>query len=275
VKPRTVSARAELTVWEAGPPDGRPVLLVHGFPDHAIGMLPFAGRLAARGMHVVAPSLPGYPPSQPIPDGDYSLSAVAGDLEAIMERLDLRDVAVIGHDWGAALAYQLGGAGAERVTCLVAISAPHPRAFGLRRRVLAEQQSAAYAIFLAYSSRGPEVCGDPRWLTELSHAWSPALYRADWPEVLDHLTAPGASEAVCAYYRADLEEAGEPCGPIRTPTTVVYGGQDGCLRPTLYVDAERHFEGPVRQHHLPAVGHWPHLESPEEVESIVLEALAR
>lgn len=275
MKRGTVSARAELAVWELGPRAGRPVLLVHGFPDHAVGMLPFAHRLGAHGLRVLVPCLPGYSPSAPVPDADYSLSAVAADLRAVLYSFDLDDTTVVGHDWGAALAYHLGGSGDQRVTRIVAISAPHPGAFGLRRRVLAEQQSAAYAIFLAYSPRGPLVGRSERWLTELSHSWSPALYREDWPEILRHLTAPGVSDAVCAYYRADLDGAGEPCGPIRVPTTVVYGGQDGCLRPTLYVGAEQYFEGPVWQHQIVHVGHWPHLEEPGEVESIVLAAMSR
>jgi pimeloyl-ACP methyl ester carboxylesterase len=88
-------------------------------------------------------------------------------------------------------------------------------------------------------------------------------------------------EAVCAYYRANLEAPlRRPVVPV--PTTIIHGGQDGCISPLAYRDLESFFPASLVRHFLPAeveqvpeVGHWPHLESPRAVNAQILAALKR
>ena len=269
----TVAARGELAVWELGA--GPAVLCLHGFPDHAVGLLPLAEAIAAAGFRAVVPALPGYWPSAPVPDGDYSSEAVCADLLSLLDALGLARAAVVGHDWGAWFGYHLGSRHASRISALAALSSPHPAGYELHGMVLGELRRAAYAWALGYSTRGAELAADPRWLTALAQSWSPGLYRRDWPAILDLLARPTVGEAVAGYYRADLDGAGAPTGRVEVPTTVVYGGQDGCMSPNLYERIEDAFGGPCERRLLPAVGHWPHLEEPELVTWIVLEALRR
>lgn len=251
------------------------MLVLHGFPDHAVGMLPLADALADAGLRALVPALPGYHPSAPAPGGDYSVDAVATDLVALLDALDLERAAVVGHDWGGLVAYHLGAAYPDRVTLIVAMSVPHPSGFRLRRRILREQQSAAYAWILAYASDRAEIAADPSWLTQLAHDWSPALRRDDWPEILSVLTRPDVAEAVCGWYRCDLEGVGSPTGDVLVPATVIHGAQDGCIGPALYPGTEARFRAGHARHLLPAVGHWPHLEAPEETAALVLAGLGR
>jgi pimeloyl-ACP methyl ester carboxylesterase len=269
--PRTVAARAPIAVWELG--SGAPVLVLHGFPDHAPAMLPLAERIAAAGARALVAALPGFHPSAPVPDGDYSVPAVARDMVALLDALALARAAVVGHDWGGLVAYHLGAAHAERIAAVVGMSVPHPSGFRLRRRVLREQQSAAYAWILAYSGDAPELASDPGWLAQLVHHWSPALRREDWPELLAVLTRPEVGRAVHGWYRCDLDGIGGPTGDVLVPATVIHGMQDGCIGPAVYEGTDARFRAGVARHVLPAVGHWPHLEAPDEVVPLVLAGL--
>lgn len=268
---RLIPARGDVAVWELGA--GEPVLLMHGYPDHAVGLLGTAQRLADAGFRAVVLAYPGYWPSAPVADDNYAMDAIAGDVLAVLDVLGLPQVHVFGHGWGALYGYWLASHHPERIGRLVALAAPHPIGFRVRRRILAEQQTAVYALLLAYARHGPELAADRTWLTSLAQTWSPRLWRADWPEILDLLTRPGVPEAVCAHYRADLEEAGVPTGVVEVPTTIIHGAQAGCIRPATFAGIESGFRQPPRIVCLPTIGHWPHLEAPDETLALALAAL--
>jgi len=94
---RLIRARGEVAVWELG--EGEPVLLMHGFPDHAVGLLGAAERLARAGFRAVTVAYPGYWPSTPVPGGDYSMAANATDIIAVLDALELPRAHVFGHGW--------------------------------------------------------------------------------------------------------------------------------------------------------------------------------
>ena len=262
--------RGEIAYWEAG--QGPPIVCLHGFPDHPAGMMPVVAALAGAGHRVICPALPGYWPSSAVENGDYSIPAVGADLIDLLDRLELDRVALVGHDWGAGLGYHLGGRHPERLEALVALAAPHPAGFEVRRTVFAEQRTAWYAILLGYAPGAARVVRDRRWLTALVQSWSPGFHWPEWPQVAEFLAQPGVPEAVCAYYRADLDAELE-LEPVRVPATVIHGGQDGCVRPVAFGGLESRFERGLETHLLPAVGHWPHLEDRETVVPLIEAAL--
>ena len=266
----TVQGRGPIAVWEWG--EGPPVMIVHGFPDHAWGLAPTARLLAAAGFRSICPALPGYWPSAPVPYGDYGPGAVGADLLAVLDALELERVALVGHDWGAELGYPLVAAAPERFSAFVSLATPHPAGYAVRRSNFTELGTAWYAIFLAFAPGAAEVARQAPWLTALMHSWSPGLHRRDWPQVLALLEQPGVMEAICAYYRANLEAPpARPVVPIST--TIIHGGQDGCISTLAYRDLERFFPAGLRLHFLPDVGHWPHLEAPETVIGHIVTAL--
>ena len=113
---------------------------------------------------------------------------------------------------------------------------------------------------------------DERWLTTLVHSWSPGFHWPQWPTIAAFLALPGVPEAVCAYYRADLD-AELDLRPVKVPATVIYGGQDECIRPIAYAALERWFDRGLHAHQVAEVGHWPHLEAPEIVVPLIQDAL--
>ena len=269
--PRTAKTRrGEIAYWELG--EGTPVLCLHGFPDHPAGMMPLVRALAASGHRVVCPALPGYWPSSAVEDGDYAVGAVADDLLEVLTAIGLERVSLVGHDWGASIGYYLGARHPERLSSLVALGAPHPAGFELRREVFSEQRTAWYALLLAFTDAGPVMARNERWLTALVQSWSPGFHWPQWPEIARLLAEPGVAEAVCDYYRADLVSKLD-LKPVRVPATVIYGGQDGCIRPIAYAGLDRWFERGLDAHLVPTVGHWPHLEDESAVVPLIQRGL--
>ncbi len=261
-EPQIVSlSRGDLAVWTFG--EGPDVLLLHGFPDHAIGMRSLAEALAARGYRVLVPALPGYAPSAAPADGDLSMSAVARDMVALLDHLEIDRAHVVGHDWGGIVGYRLGAGHAGRLASLTALAVCHDAGFAVRRSVLREQQTGAYAWILAYAAARAEIAGDPAFITAAASDWSPGLQRADWPEVLAVLTRPEVAAAVSSYYRTDIAGSDGGCGVVETPTLVIHGADDGCIGPALFAGLDGHFARPLTTIELPGIGHWPHLEAPD------------
>ena len=265
-----VAARAPLAVWQRGGGD-EAVLLVHGYPDHASSMLPLAEHLAAHGLLALTVALPGFAPSAPV--DDCGADEICADLLAVLDALGIERSHVIGHDWGAAFAYHLACHDAARIDRVVAISVPHPHGFATRRATLREQRTLTYALLLADPIRGPAIARSRAWVTSLASAWSPGLYRPDWPLVLDTVCDPEGAEQTHRYYRDDLASRGRPTGLIRRATTVIHGAQDGCISPAVFHGLEHLFAAGLTAHLLPDVGHWPHLERADVVHAIVLDAL--
>lgn len=133
----------QLSLYAAGPADGRPVWLLHGFPECWYAWQPQIEALAAAGYRVLAPEMRGYGQSSAPREAEaYDLLTLCGDIQAAMDALGQHEVAVIGHDWGAPVAWHLALLEPERVRALGALSVP----FGGRpKRPAVEMMREAYA----------------------------------------------------------------------------------------------------------------------------------
>jgi pimeloyl-ACP methyl ester carboxylesterase len=267
----TVCARGPVSVWRRRG-TAAAVLLLHGYPDHAPSMLPLAEHLCAQGFDTLTVALPGFSPSGPV-DG-HGADELCADLLTVLDALDVERGHVVGHDWGAALAYHLGCHHAERVQRVVTMSVPHPAGFPVRRATLREQHTATYARLLADPACGPQLARDRAWVTSLAAIWSPGLYRADWPTVLDTVCTSPTADQVHRYYRDDMAGRGNATGVVVSPATVIHGAQDGCISPAVFLGLDDYFAGGVTTHLLAKAGHWPHLESPAVVYRLVADALS-
>jgi len=134
----------------AGPADGRVVLLLHGFPQTGRSWSAVARRLAEAGHRAVAPDLRGYSPgARPERVEAYASAALAADVVGFADALGAERVDVVGHDWGAAVAWQAAARAADRVRSLTAVSIPHPHAFAdaLRSDPDQQQRSTYFGLF--------------------------------------------------------------------------------------------------------------------------------
>jgi pimeloyl-ACP methyl ester carboxylesterase len=152
--------------WNDGA--GLPVVYLHGFPDHPPTATPFLEALAARGHRVLAPWLRGYAPS-PL-GGPYDLDTLAADVCALVDRWSPdRPVALVGHDWGAAITYALCDAAPARIARAVTLALPHPLTFLRRLRRLDQLRRSWY--MLAFQLPGAGRVAAARDLALVDHLW--------------------------------------------------------------------------------------------------------
>ncbi|CAD6266624.1 unnamed protein product [Miscanthus lutarioriparius] len=115
-----------LHVAERGPADGPAVLLIHGFPELWLSWRHQMAALAARGFRALAPDLRGYGDSSvPTDLAAYSILHIVGDLVALLDHLQLTKVFVVGHDWGAQVAWHLCLFRPDRVRAAVVLGIPY------------------------------------------------------------------------------------------------------------------------------------------------------
>ena len=103
-KPTLISVNGvELEVFEAGQQNaGKPIVLCHGWPEHAFSWRHQMPALAAAGYHVIVPNQRGYGnSSRPTEVTDYDIEHLSGDLVALLDHYGYEDATFVGHDWGA------------------------------------------------------------------------------------------------------------------------------------------------------------------------------
>ena len=117
----------ELEVFEAGRENvGKPIVLCHGWPEHAYSWRHQVPALVAAGYHVIAPNQRGYGSStRPTEVTDYDIENLSGDLVALLDHFGYEDATFVGHDWGAMVVWGTALLHPNRVNKLVALSVPY------------------------------------------------------------------------------------------------------------------------------------------------------
>ena len=268
-----------LHVAEAGPSDGRVVILLHGFPEFWYGWRHQIDALAQAGCRVVVPDQRGYNQSDRPPGvAAYDLDVLALDIIGLADGLGARKLSLVGHDWGASVGWWIASRHPERLDRFAALNAPHPavwmdamrhdpqqrrksryvQAFrlpGLPEFLMRQRNFQALAAALRDGKR-PEACSD----ADL------ALYRAAW-------SVPGALTAMVNWYRALLRKrvALADAGRIAVPTRVIWGRADKFAIPELAERSAKLCErGSVT--YLDA-SHWVQHDEPARVNELLLEFL--
>ncbi|MGH1561382.1 alpha/beta fold hydrolase [Mumia sp. DW29H23] len=253
----------------AGPEDGTPVVLLHGFPQTADSWAAVGDRLVAAGLRVVAPDQRGYSPgARPAETEAYAVENLVDDVTGLMDALGLDSAHVVGHDWGAAVAWALAAHHPDRVRSLVALSVPHLAAYGWALVHDEDQQERASYIKLF---RKPGKAEDV--LLEDGARRLRAMYGDTVPaeRVASYVEALGEREALTAalsWYRAmgrDLDAT----PTVTVPTTYVWGDADWALGPVGARRCGEHVEAEYRFVPVRGASHW----LPEEFPDLVAEEI--
>ncbi|HVR07899.1 MAG TPA: alpha/beta fold hydrolase [Thermoanaerobaculia bacterium] len=208
---RTIATNGvRLHAVEAGPPDGRLLILLHGFPELWYGWRRQIGPFAAAGFRVLVPDQRGYNLSdKPRGIAAYSLDRLAGDVVGLIDDAGRERACLAGHDWGGAVAWWVGVNFPGRLERLAVLNIPHPHV--MRRHLLHDREQRRKSRYIFFFQLP--------WLPEL------ALRRRDWAYGVRALTAtsrpgtfdetdlavyrqawsqPGAATAMLNWYRAAL-----------------------------------------------------------------------
>lgn len=250
-----------------GPADGPVVLLLHGFPQSSWCWRGVWPALAEAGLRVVAPDQRGYSPdARPQGVEHYRMSALVADAVAVLDAVGADTAHVVGHDWGAAIAWQLAGRQPDRVRSLTAVSVPHPIAFVEALRTDPDQRTRSRYMkdWLSPQAETALLTGD----LEEVFGGVPAV---DGDRYLQLLRQPGALTAALNYYRAQSLDDLDGLGPITAPTLHVWSDADPALGPTATHATAAQVAGPYRLEVLPGVGHWIPEQAPDKLAGLILE----
>ncbi len=256
-------------VWlETGPADGRVVVLLHGFPDGPESWTEVAAHLAEEGWRVVAPYLRGYHPDTVVAGRSYGAAQQGEDVLALLDALEVDRAPLVGHDWGASHVYAAANLAPKRIERIVPIGIPHPRA-------VKPSPQALWAIrhFATFASPAGELIArrnDFAYMETLLRRWAPSWSGPARDEALAAVKARMADPQVLrhalAYYKAFTPRP--PTVILRrteVPGLVIAGSEDFGGLTDAYRDSAQHFEAPCEVLIVPGVGHWPHLEAPDQV----------
>ena len=265
-------------VRASGPEDGRPVLLLHGFPETSLSWAAVTPLLAGAGLRCYAPDQLGYcPGARPGDVGSYALPALAQVTADLMTALDAPVADVVGHDWGANVGWALAAWHPDRVRSLTAVSVPHPAAYTVAYRADPEQKERSAYIRLFWQEGKAEdvlLADDARRLRRMLTGGESAtgVPSESVEEYVSVLSAPGALTAALNWYRAMSSDV--RVDPIVVPTTYVWSDGDAAIGRTAAEACANYVTGDYRFVELPGITHWIPEQAPEELARLILDRIA-
>ena len=260
-----------------GPDDGRPVLLLHGFPETSASWAAVTPRLTEAGLRTYAVDQLGYSPgARPAEVGAYALTNLAQVTADLMTAMAVPRADVVGHDWGANVAWALAAWHGDRVRSLTAVSVPHPSAFTAAWRADPEQQErSAYIRLFWQEGKAEEVLladGARRLRRMLGGEAETGVPAEAVDEYVAVLSAPGALTAALNWYRAMSSAA--PVDDVTVPTTYVWSDEDVAIGRRAAEGCAEHVAGDYRFVELSGVSHWVPEQAPDQLAVAVLVRIA-
>lgn len=251
---------------------GRPVILLHGFPDSGRLWRHQVTALAERGLQVIVPDLRGYGRSdKPAAVEAYALPALAGDVLAVLADVGAERAHVVGHDWGAALAWGLASLAPDRVDHLAVLSVGHPATF---RRTFAQQEKSWYMLLFQFAGIAEHWLSDNDWANFRAWAQHP-----DCDAVIKDLEASESLTPALNWYRANVPPESWTAAPlalppVQAPTMGVWSSGDIALTERQMTDSAENVAGPWRYERVDGPGHWMQLEAPDTLNGLLLDFLS-
>ena len=254
---------------------GTPVILLHGFPDTGDLWRKQVPALVQQGFRAIVPDMRGRGrSSKPDAVSDYRLSSIVRDVTGILDALRIERAHVVGHDWGAAVAWLVAALAPERVDRLVAISVGAPGAAA--RPTLEAFQKGWYRLLFLFEGVAEEVIQRDDWyLFRLFLAGA-----QDTDAYVKTLSEPGALTPALNWYRANLPVQalfGRTGGPqlpmVKADTLGIWSAGDLYLTEEAMKRSEQRVQGRWRYEQLGG-SHWVPIDQPDRLNRLLLEFLS-
>ena len=272
------------------------IILLHGFPECWYSWRHQLTALGER-FRVVAPDMRGYNLSDKPPRvEDYRMTALVQDVVSLIRHCGARQAVIVGHDWGAAVAWELARRHPEYVSKLAALQVPPLAAWS--NNLTLKQLLRSWYMFFFQLPRVPEWWIGAQDFAGVERMFKRTARRGTFTEtdiatLKSALRQPGALTASINYYRANLRSLisrrkgddeyvignMDAIGDVnardvvRVPTLFIYGERDFAIVPETVRGVSRYVAAPYREVRLANSGHWVQQESPSEVNAALLSFL--
>lgn len=261
------------------------VLLLHGFPECWYSWRFQLASLGSR-FRVVAPDMRGYNLSdKPAHVSDYRLEKLVDDVAGLIRHLGARSASVVGHDWGAAVAWAIAARSPECVNKIAALQVPPAQAW--KRNITLRQLLRSWYMFFFQLPKLPEWLisrGDFGALGDMfrKSARPGTFTETDIAIYKDALRKPGALTSALNYYRANVlsllakrsgEDAKARSFRFRVPTLFIYGERDPFVITETVRDVGAFVDAPYSEVRLARAGHWVQQEYASEVNAALSDFL--
>ena len=277
-----LSTGISMKVALAGPADAPPAILLHGFPETHRTWFRVAERLQAD-VRLIMPDLRGFGGSdRPSEVAAYATDLVIADILALADALGIGQFALVGHDWGGAVAWAMALRGLPQVTRLAIVNSPHPALF--QRSIIADDaQRAASQYMRAFRDPAMEAkvaaMGFDTFFDKsfAKHVDLAAIDPAERAASIAEWSRPGALTAMFNWYRASLiavpamgqaaampEWVSRGLPKLTIPVRVIWGLEDKALLP-IQLEGLGEVGTDVDVFPLPGVGHFATWQAPDAV----------
>ena len=285
-----LSTGVTLNVALAGPEDAPPVILLHGFPEsHRTwrGVAP----LLEDSFRLIMPDQRGFAGSdRPLDVDEYETDKLIGDIFALTEALGVERFALVGHDWGGAIAWPAAMRDDPRLTKLAIVNAPHPLIFQKSLIEDADQRAASQYINwfrVPGAEKAIEAMGFEAFFqkTFMSHVELASVSEEEKQQYIAEWSQPGGMLPMLNWYRATKLIVPPPGATvavpdfllrafpkIHVPTLVVWGMKDPALLP-LQLEGLEALVDDLTVVKLPDAGHFAPWEAPDQVASALRDFL--
>ena len=277
-----LSTGVTMNVAQVGPADAPPVVFLHGFPESHRTWAKLAPLLAGR-FRLIMPDLRGYGDSdRPQDVAEYTTDILIADVFALADALGVDRFALVGHDWGGAIAWAAALRGSKRIERLAIINSPHPAIFQ-RSIITNDPQRAASQYIRAFRDPGMEAqveaMGIDRFFDKSfrNHVDLAAIDPAERAHSIADWSRPGALTAMFNWYRASQivvpamgENAPMPNWVVRgvpkltIPVRILWGLDDKALLP-IQLDGIGEIGDDVEVVPLAGIGHFAPWQAPDQV----------
>ncbi len=257
--------------------DGPSVVLLHGFPDSSRLWRHQVPALAGAGFRVIVPDMRGYGRSAKPTDVDaYNILHLVADVGAVLTDAGATQSHVVGHDWGAAVAWALASVAPDAVNRLAVLSVGHPSTFrGAPGQLDLDQlEKSWYMLLFQFAGIAEEWLSADDWAN--FRAWG---RHPDADEVVAELEANFSLTPALNYYRANVnpESFVGPAlvlPPVQASTMGVWSTGDFALTEGQMTRSAEQVAAPWRYERVEGPGHWMQLEAPGEVSRLLIDFLS-
>ena len=263
---------------------GELVLLLHGFPEFWYSWRHQLEALRPH-FHVVAPDMRGYNLSdKPSRVEDYRVDEIARDVVGLIDHFGASQAAVVGHDWGATVAWAVAQRFPERVSKLAVMQVPPAAVW--RKNMSLHQVLRSWYMFLFQLPRIPEWMITRKNMAAIERAFTNSVIRkgsfsaTEIETYKEALRQPGAITSAINYYRANINRLASRASKsaasndrTRVPTLFIFAEQDLAILPETVRGVAEYVDAPFRELRIKDSGHWVQNEAAQEVNAALIEFL--